>query len=500
MYQNRPDAYTILKDILHDWLFVVLVALIAFFASFSWQYLTYRPTYTMTVTFTVGSKTALTDVYSNLTSTASAATQFEQILNSSILQKKVAEQIGMDYMPGNVSATTVEGTNVMELTVVETNPKLSYLVLNAILDNYSTVSDSLMGNVVLTTLSKDEIPVNADKSFNPLPTMFHRMWQGALGAIIFLGILSFFRDTVKKEEEVEEKVDGKLIGTLGHEKKYEKFRLFKKRQKTAILITNSTISFHYIESMKKIGAKVTRFMDKRHAQTLLVTSVLENEGKSTVSANLALALAQGSKKVLLMDGDLRKPAVYKIFDVNNDDIVSFGEVLKGNGRLTNALMTVEGTTLDILINKEHYPDSTELLALDEMVVILDYLKTQYDYIVIDSSPIAMVADSQVLLDLADAAVLVIRQHKAHVRDINDAIDLINRTRLKLAGCIFNDATQGSNALTYGAYGNYGYGSYGNYGYGTYADYSQRSSVSKKHKNSQGGLRDEVSGITSESDR
>ena len=85
-------------------------------------------------------------------------------------------------------------------------------------------------------------------------------------------------------------------------------------QKSPVLLTNPGTSFQYVEDMKKLARKVSSKMKEKNAKTLLVASVEENEGKSTVAANLALALAEESEKVLLIDADLRKPSQYKILD------------------------------------------------------------------------------------------------------------------------------------------------------------------------------------------
>ena len=96
-----------------------------------------------------------------------------------------------------------------------------------------------------------------------------------------------------------------------------------------------------------------------------------------------------------------------------------------------------------------------------------------DYIIIDSSPMALVADTEEMLDMADAAILVVKQHMSSVRDINDAIDVLNRREMKLLGCVFNDVGGEQFSMGhgyggysgYGGYGNYS-GSYGKYGYGS----------------------------------
>lgn len=462
------DGYTIIKDIIKEWKTILIIAISAIFFSYSWQYMHYTENYTMTTTFTVNARTNGNDVYSGMSSAADTATTLTQILNSSLLQKKVAQAVGLGYMPGSVSAEVISNTNLMTLKVTESSPQLSYKVMHAVLDNYNTISDSLMGNVVLDILEASEIPQKPDVTFSPWRTMIKAFGATLLVMIFLIGFISAMKDTVRRESEVEQKLDAKLLGTLFHENKYKSFRARRSKKKTGILMLNPTVSFRYSEAVRKLASRVRSKMKQKEAKVLLVTSVLENEGKSTVAANLALALADESKRVLLLDGDFRKPSLYKLFDVDPKNVEAFGEVLNGKKGMDNLVYEIPKVDLKLILNTVMYPDSTELISEGLFSRVLDYLKKNLDYIIIDSSPMALVADTEEMMNMVDAALLVVRQHMASVRDINDAIDVLNGRNMKLLGCVFNDAggenfSMGHGYGGYGGYGNYGKKSYG-YGY------------------------------------
>ena len=467
------DWYTMFKDILKEWRCILMIAIAAVFLSYSWQYVKYTETYTVNTTFTVSTKGTYTDIYSNLASASDTATEFSQLLNSSILQKKVAEELGMGYMPGTVKAEVITDTNLMTLTVTESSPKLAYEVMEAVLNNYDKVSATLLGNVALDILVQPQIPEHPDASFAPEKMMVKAFGGALVIMIVFIALISFFKDTIRKEREVEKKLDTKLLGTLFHENKYKTLSSKLHKPKTSILITNPTVSFRYSESVKKLASRVRSKMEHRKAKVVLVTSVSENEGKSTVAANLAIALSEESKRVLLLDGDFRKPALYKIFGFDSDEIYDFGEVLNGKQDAGNLIYKLPDTDLRMMLNTVAYPDSTEMLAQGLLKRVIDYLKQNLDYIIIDSSPMALVADTEEMLDMADAAILVVKQHMSSVRDINDAIDVLNRREMKLLGCVFNDVGGEQFSMGhgyggysgYGGYGNYS-GSYGKYGYGS----------------------------------
>lgn len=480
------DWYTIAKDILKEWSIILMISVAAMLFSYAAQYLRYQPAYTMKATYTVNSRLASTDIYSNLSNASATASAFENVLNSDLMKTKVGQSLGMGYMPGTATAERIENTNLLEITVTEESPKLAHDVYIAIMNNYYDIVKTMIGEVVLNELLPPEIPTKSNQAFSPEKGMVQAFFIGMAASILFLGFLAFLKDTVRKEEDVEEKLDAKMLGVLKHEKKYKK--LMKKTDKRAILISDPMVSFRYSEAMKKIGSKIATKMGRRHAKTVLVTSVMENEGKSTVAANIALALSKRSNKVLLLDGDFRKPALFKIFDMDPDQIENFGEVLNGKADIRNLICTKDNLNLSMILNSVRYPDSTDMISQDLMTKVIGILENQFDYIVIDSSPMALVADTQEWMEIIDTAVLVVRQNKASVRDINDCIARLNRTGRKLLGVIFNNVEvfHDSNAVSrYHVYGESNRISHdGNYNkytdiYDNEQDYLQYADYSKK---------------------
>ena len=102
-------------------------------------------------------------------------------------------------------------------------------------------------------------------------------------------------------------------------------------------ITNPILSFRYVESCRLTATKVRNYMDRRKAKVLMITAVMENEGKSTVAANIALSLAQEGSKVLLVDSDFRKPAIYKIFEIAKDEVNDLPAVLRTGEGIRNII-------------------------------------------------------------------------------------------------------------------------------------------------------------------
>lgn len=223
-----------------------------------------------------------------------------------------------------------------------------------------------------------------------------------------------------------------------------------------MLISNPLRSFQYAESNKMMASRVRSYLDKENAKTLLVTSVMENEGKSTVAANLALGLAQEGNRVMLIDCDFRKPAQYKIFDIDGKNGDDLGKVLTGKAGTENLIRNWNDTNLYMILNRTSSNSIETMLKSTTLRQIVGFCRQNMDYVIIDTSPLALVSDTEELAQMADASVLVVRQDTVLTKDINDAIDILNNTRGKVLGCVLNDAS--SSQIT-GSTAHYGYGGY-----------------------------------------
>ena len=217
-----------------------------------------------------------------------------------------------------------------------------------------------------------------------------------------------------------------------------------------------------------------RAHEKDGRQVFLITSCAENEGKSTVAANLALSLAQKHQRVLLLDADLRKPAQSLIFSAAPAPGTDLGYLIThrpDREALEKAIVRDEATGLSHLYAAPLRRSQSEALSPDSFRPLLDALRESYSYILIDTPPFSFFADAEVLADAADAAILVVRQDLVPAAVVNDTIDDLNAAHAALLGCVLNNYQSFHFGSRLGGYGyGYGYGSYGGkygyYGYGS----------------------------------
>ncbi len=458
---EKIDLVSMLKDILKEWWVILLLSLAVAMAADVWVNASYQPQYRTSTTFIVTAKGMNSNVYQNLSTTKEMAERFSEILESNVLKKKVAQDLGMSNIEINSSVELVPETNLITLSVVAGTAVESYRVLQAIMENYNTVSDYVIDNVIIDTIQSPIVSSAPQNPLNEKDAVTKAFAAAAALVILLIAGISYIRDTIKNPEDVASKLDARLLGTIAHEKKKKSLAARRKKGYTSMLIQNPLRSFPFVESSRMAASKVRSYMDKRKAKVLLLTSVMENEGKSTVAANIALALSQEGCRVMLIDCDFRKPAQYKIFDIKDNNEADLGDVLINHGGTENIIRKWNNSSLYMILNKTSSNSIETLLKSATLKKIIEFCRKKMDYIIIDTSPLALVSDTEELAQMADASVIVVKQDTVLTKDINDAVDILNNTKGQVLGCILNNASSQFAGNT----GRRGYG--GHYGYGGY---------------------------------
>lgn len=482
---ERIDLYSMLRDLLRNlWAVVLASVAVALIVNMSVRS-DYVSTYSTTGTFVVTSKTGSNYSYSNLAAAASMADSFTNILNSSLLKKKVCEDLGLSSFSAKAKADVVSGTNLMTLRVTADSPYNTYRIVRSIMKNINGLTEFVSDDMVMEVLQDPPVPTGADASFSAARQTKKAGMIAALSFSLTFMYLSFRKETIKSESDMEDKLEASSLGMLYHDSSYSSFSAFLSGKKNKHLVTDLTAKFEFIERNKKIAANVSASAKKHNAKVILVTSVREHEGKSTVSANLALSLAQQSYKVLLIDGDLRRPTLQSLFLRKKDKLpATLGDLLTGKATLMDALWHDRRRGIYLLLNKKSYPNSTDIVSSQYMSKLLETVAETFDYVILDSPPTSQMADAEVLGDLADLSVLVVNYDTVLAPDLNDTIDMLRDCRAHFAGCVLNNVhTLPGARRAVGGYGGYGRYSY-SHRYGEYEMYGRYG------KSNQAGLKPE----------
>lgn len=181
-------------------------------------------------------------------------------------------------------------------------------------------------------------------------------------------------------------------------------------------------------------------------QTYMVTSSMAGEGKTTTISNLAVVMAQQEKKVLLIDGDLRKPSVHYSFQRNN--IKGVTNVLTGHLPLKGAIMTTGVPNLDILTSGPIPPNPSELLASPQMDKLLKEACRYYDIVLVDTPPVLVVADAQIMANTCQGSILVVNCGKTEWESAKQAKEALVHAKAKLLGVVLNRKNRGKDKNFY----------------------------------------------------
>lgn len=458
----KIEPFTLIHDILTNWWVILLGALAAAMLTFIAVNVRYVPQYTTSATFVVSNRNT-TASYSSLGSANTVATSFQKVVESSAMQDILCEKLGVSEIDADIRAEIAGETNLLELKVTAASPKESFDIMEGILDNYSSITLYTVGDIVLNILQDPDIPFAPDNPINTESLMKKAFLLAAAALMILFGLLSVQKDTLKTEEDITDKLDARNLGAIAYEIKYRSAGELLRHRKKGLLINDPLAGFGFVESFRKFSSRVEYRMEKEDWKTLAVTSVSENEGKSTVAANLAISLAEKDYRVVLIDGDLRRPSQFLIFGLHPEEENELGEFLKRDRKNSDLLMKTSVPKLYVIGGRNCYSSSTDILQGDIAGKFLQRCRESADFIIVDTPPTAVLGDAELWGRHTDAVLFVERQNFIYAEDINTMLDKFRGQRTKILGVVLN-GVQSFGGVVNSAVGRYGgrYGRYGNY--------------------------------------
>lgn len=170
-------------------------------------------------------------------------------------------------------------------------------------------------------------------------------------------------------------------------------------------------------------------------KSIMITSPGPEEGKSTISANLAITMAYNNKKVLLIDADLRKPQIHTFFGLDNS--IGITNILSEDIEYTKAIQHTDIGKLYILASGPIPPNPSELLGSNKIKLLLNHLKEEYDIVLFDSPPVCLVTDAAVLSTIVDGVILVCASGKTTIENAKNAKALLNKVNANILGVVLN---------------------------------------------------------------
>ena len=469
-------ASKILTGIKKHWYIIAVLAGICCVGFTLYSYRAYTPQYTAAATFTVTPKGDSLSAYTSISSNASTQQlekTFPYIITSAPLTRVVAEDLGLSYVPGTLTATAVEDTNLFTITVTSSNYETAYNVLKSVINNYPSVAEYVVGATDLVLV----VPPSASSTpINPISYREKALIGTAVGALLGLLIVFFlenFNHTVRHPDEIRKLLNNQRLGSI--------VKVVKKKSSHStgsLTIDDAHTDPRFKESVFSIRNKIIKLCADQKINSVMVASTTTNEGKTTVAANLATALAKKHYRTVIIDCDLRNPTVRQQLNIPESCSLGVVDVITGGCSLQDAIVKTKKNGLYVLPGTIPVNNASELMGSKQLADLVGALEKIFDYVVIDAPPVGIVSDALEMKDYVGGLVFVVRQDYAKVSKILDSISLFGYSKIKILGCIFNMAsgvlsTRGYGRYGYNSYGGYGsYGSYGRYGYGygQYGDY------------------------------
>lgn len=381
-----------------------------------------------------GAAISLNDINASqkLATTYSEIAKSELVLNQVI--KNLGLSIGVKELSKSLTIKPVDDTSILSIMAKSLNPELAATIANEIAAVFSKQVTEIYKIENVKQLSVATTPERPSND-----TLTRDIVLAVVIAIVLVGGVAFLRfyldDTVKHNDDIEKALGLSVAGTIYNSnvkiKKLENELIVEKSPKAIVS-----------ENVKSLRTNLQFMAVDKAIKTILVTSVNAGEGKSFVSANLAVSFAQADKNVLLVDCDLRKGRLHKIFGVSNSEGLS--NLLTSDLRdLGKYVKTTKVKNLDLITCGTYPPNPSELLSSQKNKRLTKSLQSYYDIVILDGAPVGGLADSVILSSLVDETLIVLKDGNTAMGDLITVKDSLDKVGARIAGVVFNMVNQKS---------------------------------------------------------
>lgn len=374
------------------------------------------------------SQTTLNDITVN----QKLVTTYSEIVKSKLILQQVIDELSLntdvDTLNKHVTVTAVEDTEILKITVEDADPKEAAKISNKIAEVFSKEIVNIYKLNNVSTLDHAQEPENVSNNTTIRDAIIAGL-IAVFGVVAISFIIYYFDDSIKYSEDLENKIGLPITG------KIVKSDTSKKTPADEIVVEQYPKAI-VSESIKGLRTNLQFSNVDGGFKTVLITSANASEGKSFVAANLATSFAQANKKVLLIDCDLRKGRLHKIFSIAN--LNGYSNLL--TDEIENYKKYIKKThvkNLSVIPRGDFPPNPSELLASNKNRDLIFALKTKYDIIIFDGAPCNGVTDSAIMSTLVDETLIVVRDGVTKKATLNTANDNLKKVNAHVAGVVLN---------------------------------------------------------------
>lgn len=441
----EPSEY--LSILRRNWLLLVVAAVLGFGGGYAYAQ-TVPPSYRAKASVFIAVPPGATvgeDVQGS-TYVQNTVPSLARLALQPVVLEEVIDDLDLGTTAGSLAKTiTVESpldTSIIEISVVSGEADRSAAIANGVADQLPESVAELMGErdadrpaIQITTTGPATPPSYA---FSPNTKLLAAtgMALGLAAGVVFLLGRRIVDTRIRSVRDLRRVTDAAVLSVVRWERRDVEDRL----------VVRDRPQSDRAEAFRRLRTNL-RFLNLRGSgRTIVVTSSLPGEGKSVTTINLAMAMAEGSSRILLVDADLRRPSVSRMLGL--EGAVGLTTVLIGDAQLEEVVQPFGDGTLDVLAAGQIPPNPSELLDSDSMVELLREAALRYDVVLLDSAPLLPVTDAAVLARLTDGALLVVGCRKAHRHQVSEALTSLETVAARILGIVLNQVSSKESGAAY----------------------------------------------------
>ncbi|EMI9611162.1 polysaccharide biosynthesis tyrosine autokinase [Acinetobacter baumannii] len=317
----------------------------------------------------------------------------------------------------------------------------------ALLNSYQQLRIAKAGEIGNVRIVDTAIePVQPIKPKKLLVLILSVFVGGFIGTLIAL-LRNMLRTGIKDSGQIENELDLPVYATVPRSPIQEsRIKILKKKKSIPILAVKNSDDIA-IESLRSIRTAIHFALANAKNNIIMIAGPSPEVGKSFISTNLATIFAQGDKRVLLIDADMRRGYMHKYFDV--DVKPGLSELLSGQADLQKVLHKTQVTNLDVITRGKSPTNPSEILSSNQFKELLEQLQSQYDHIIIDTPPVLAVTDGIIISQYTGVNLIVARYAKSQMKELELTVNRFEQAGVKVNGFILNDIQRASAGYGYG---------------------------------------------------
>jgi capsular exopolysaccharide synthesis family protein len=338
------------------------------------------------------------------------------------------------------TVSSVEGTSALSLEVTASTNLVAFRAAQVILENLNTLGAEAWGSVSVEILEQPTVPEATTTVSDVVKVCILSFILAAVFLSLCFSVVIVLKDNVKSERQARQQLQAPLLAIVPHVADKSKNSRNKQGE---ILISHPVYGVDLVETYRALALRVIHEMGVMSAKVVLMTGAESGEGTSTAAANLAIALTQEGKNVLLVDLNLRNPSLYKLFRVNKSNTIDLEEMVDSDAEPEEFVVSDRQSGLQAVFNRSALRDVDTLLGSGKIEELIQVWRSRVDCIILDTAAVLEASDAEDIAYISDVSILVVRNNQVSVGKINRVLERLEDIKTPVLGYIYNDVPKHS---------------------------------------------------------